>query len=94
MPHTQALVDAQATEKLVADLRKRIKGSVADMRAVFASFDTAATSVLPHKTLEAGCAALGVVLSAKEHAWVQQAAMAADGSGMVHWGVFCDAFRE
>uniref|UniRef100_A0A383VS12 EF-hand domain-containing protein n=1 Tax=Tetradesmus obliquus TaxID=3088 RepID=A0A383VS12_TETOB len=92
--NTQALVDAQATEKLVANLRKRIKGSVADMRSVFASFDTAATGVLPHKTFEAGCAALGVVLSAKEHAWVQQAAMTADGSGMVHWGVFCDAFRE
>jgi hypothetical protein len=32
-------VDAQATSKLVSNLRKRIHGSVDEMRAVFESFD-------------------------------------------------------
>mgnify|MGYP001811169355 CR=1 FL=1 len=38
-PHAQALVDAQSTAKLVSNLRKRIRGSVEEMRAVFESFD-------------------------------------------------------
>jgi len=37
--NTQALVDAQATARLVANLRKRVRGTVAEMRAVFESFD-------------------------------------------------------
>jgi len=88
----QALVDAQATERLVANLRKRINGSVADMRAVFESFDTASSGVVPSKTFQAACAALGVVLSPMEKAWVKSAA--ADASGHVRWCVFCDAFTD
>lgn len=78
---------------LVANLRKRINGSVADMRAVFASIDTAGSGLLPAKAFQAGCATLGVVLSAKEQAWVQQAATAADGI-LISWAAFCDAFKE
>lgn len=90
--YKQALVDAQATERLVANLRERINGSVADMQAVFESFDTASSGVVPAKTFQAACAALGVVLSPMEKAWVKSAA--ADASGDVRWCVFCDAFAD
>lgn len=83
-------MDAQATERLVLNLRKRINGTVADMRAVLESFDTANSGVLPAKSFQAACAALGVVLSPMEQAWVKRAAT--DMSGCVNWGVFCDAF--
>lgn len=88
--HMQALVDAQTTERLVANLRKRINGSVADMRAIFGSFEApggAGAGALPPKAFTAGCAALGVVLSAKEQAWVAGLAPA----GAVDWRAFCDA---
>lgn len=88
----QALVDSQATERLVANLRKRINGTIDEIRAVFTSFDPEGTGLLPPKMFQAACATLGVVLSAKEQAWVQQAVV--DGSGNVRWHVFCDAFRE
>jgi hypothetical protein len=88
-------VDAQATQRLVANLRKRINGSVADMRAVFASLDAAGAGALPHKAFLAACAALGVVLSATELAWVQRtAADDAAAPGVVQWTAFCDAFDE
>lgn len=90
----QALVDAQATERLVANLRKRINGSLEDIRGVFTSLDLEDAGVLPAKTFQAACATLGVVLSSKEQAWVQQAVLTADGSGSMNWRVFCDAFRE
>jgi len=50
--------------------------------------------VLPPRKFEAGCAALGVVLSAKEHEWVGRAAAAGDGSAGVDYRAFCDAFRD
>lgn len=87
-------MDAQGSERLCASLRKRINGTVAEMRAVFTSFDPQLTGVLPAKTFEAACAALGVVLSAKEQAWVQHAAVVANGSGDVDWQVFCSAFQD
>lgn len=87
----QALVDAQATERLAANLRKRINGSVADMRAVFESFDTAGSGALPARTFQAACAALGVVLSAMEQQWVKNTA-ADSSTGAVNWKLFCDAF--
>jgi hypothetical protein len=88
---SQALVDAQATERLVANLRKRINGSIEDMRAVFGSFDKADSGVLPAKTFTAACAALGVVLSPQERAWVGRAC-AADTAGAASWRSFCGAF--
>lgn len=91
--NTQALVDAQATERLVANLRKRINGSVADMRAVFESFDSAGSGMLPDRQFKAACAALGVVLSAQEQAWVRRAATDA-ASGAVSWRAFCDSFAD
>eukprot|EP00878_Enallax_costatus_P035636 GHUV01039820.1.p1 GENE.GHUV01039820.1~~GHUV01039820.1.p1 ORF type:complete len:188 (+),score=77.77 GHUV01039820.1:629-1192(+) len=89
--NTQALVDAQGTERLVANLRKRINGTLDEIRAVFTSFDPEGTGVLPAKKFQAACATLGVVLSAKEQEWVRQAV--SDGSD-VKWVAFCDAFRE
>ncbi|KAF8071076.1 elmoA [Scenedesmus sp. PABB004] len=68
-PRPQALVDAQATAALVANLRKRVNGGTADMVAVFQSFDADGSGLLPAKAFQAGCAALGVVLSPKEAAW-------------------------
>lgn len=88
----QALVDAQATERLVANLRKRVNGSIADMRAVFESFDSAGSGMLPDRAFKAACAALGVVLSAQEQAWVKRAAT--DAAGSVSWEAFCDSFAE
>lgn len=87
----QALVDAQATERLVANLRKRINGSIEDVRVAFGSFDTADSGVLPAKTFTAACAALGVVLAPQERAWVTRACTA-DAAGAVSWHSFCDAF--
>jgi hypothetical protein len=91
---TQALADAQATERLVANLRKRINGSMADMRVVFESFDAAGSGLLPYKAFQVACAALGVVLSPQEQAWVKaRAAAGADApAGCVKWGAFCEAF--
>jgi Ca2+-binding EF-hand superfamily protein len=89
----QALVDAQATERLVANLRKRINGSIADMHAVFKSFDSAGNGVLPAKAFTAACAALGVVLSPQEQAWVKRACTA-DAHGSVSWHAFCGAFVD
>jgi hypothetical protein len=88
----QQLVDAQATERLVCNLHKRINGTVADMRAVFESFDKAGSGVLPAKAFQAACAAVGVVLSPHEQAWVKRAA--ADAAGAVKWTVFVDAFAD
>lgn len=85
-------MDAQATERLVANLRKRINGSVADMRTVFESFDKASSGVLPPRAFQAACAALGVVLSPQEQAWVKHAAT--DASSGVSWHAFCDAFAD
>lgn len=93
LPCTQALVDAQATERLVANLRKRINGSIADMRAVFESFDNAGSGVLPAKAFTAACAALGVVLSPQEQAWVKRACTA-DAYGSVSWHAFVGAFAD
>jgi Ca2+-binding EF-hand superfamily protein len=90
--YMQALVDAQATERLVANLRKRINGSIADMRAVFESFDNAGSGVLPAKAFTAACAALGVVLSPQEQAWVKRACT--DATGSVSWHAFCGAFAD
>ncbi|KAI8469618.1 MAG: flagellar associated protein [Monoraphidium minutum] len=91
--NTQALVDAQTTAKLVGNLRKRVRGSATEMRAVFASFDQDGSGVLPERKFEAGCAALGVVLSAKEREWVARAAARDDGA-VVDYGAFCDALHE
>lgn len=88
----QALVDAQATERLVANLRKRINGSIDDMRAVFESFDKLGSGVLPAKAFQAACAALGVVLSLQEQALVKRAAT--DAYGAVSWHSFVDAFAD
>eukprot|EP00879_Flechtneria_rotunda_P002409 GHRR01002605.1.p1 GENE.GHRR01002605.1~~GHRR01002605.1.p1 ORF type:complete len:356 (+),score=108.73 GHRR01002605.1:120-1187(+) len=90
--NTQGLVDAQNIQKLTANLRKRINGSVEDMRAVFASFDPEGNGQLPAKTFQAGCAALGVVLSPKEQAWIQRECTAADNK--VDWKAFCNAFSD
>jgi hypothetical protein len=86
----QALVDAQATEKLVSNLRLRIHGTVDEMRLVFASFDSVGAGVLPEKLFQAGCAALGAVLSPKEQEWVQRTATSSNS--MIDWRIFCDAF--
>lgn len=88
----QALVDAQGTERLAANLRKRINGTLEEIRAVFTSFDREGTGLLPAKKFQAACATLGVVLSTKEQDWVRQAV--SDGSGNVNWVAFCDAFDE
>ena len=85
-------MDAQSTSKLVANLRKCINGSVPEMEAVFASFDPAGSGLLPAKTFQAGCAALGVVLSPSEWTWVQRAAT--DASGMISWRQFCAALSS
>jgi hypothetical protein len=37
--NTQALADAHTTARLVANLRRRVRGSVAEMRTVFGSLD-------------------------------------------------------
>jgi hypothetical protein len=50
--------------------------------------------VLAERKFEAGCAALGVVLSPKEREWVERAATARDGAGAVDYRVFCSAFAE
>lgn len=76
----------------MANLRKRINGSDSDMRAVFESFDTASSGVLPAKAFSAACAALGVVLSPQEMSWVKRAA--ADASGCVRWTTFCNSFAD
>eukprot|EP00775_Hariotina_reticulata_P006099 gene6099-6337_t len=90
--NTQALVDAQAAEKLVSNLRSRIHGTVDEMRLVFASFDSTCAGALPEKLFQAGCAALGVVLSPKEQDWVQRTATSSNN--MVDWRIFCDAFAH
>lgn len=91
--NTQALADVHATYKLASNLRKRIHGSVEDLRAVFDSFDQEKCGHLPERRFHAGCAALGVVLSCKEREWVGRVAAAADGSGAVNYGAFCDVLE-
>lgn len=53
--------------------------------------------VLPARKFEAGCAALGVVLSPKERAWVGAAAALGGGGyseeGEVDYHAFCDALE-
>jgi hypothetical protein len=50
--------------------------------------------VLHPRKFEAGCAALGAVLSPKERAWAARAATIRDGSGGIDYRAFADAFRE
>lgn len=76
------------------NLRKRFNGTVAEMRAVFESFDDNKSGLLPMKDCHAGCAALGVVLSAAERDFVNKVALAKDGSNNVLYNDFCDYFRD
>lgn len=39
MDNTQALVDAHATARLVANLRARVRGTVGELRAALEAFD-------------------------------------------------------
>ncbi|GBF88223.1 flagellar associated protein [Raphidocelis subcapitata] len=89
--NTQALADATSTARLVAHLRARVRGGVDGMRAVFEGLDADGSGVLPARQFEAGCAALGVVLSAREREWAERAAGARDGSGATDYRAFCDA---
>lgn len=52
------------------------------------------SGVLPPRKFEAGLAALGVVLSAKEHEWVARTAAVRDGSGAIYYRTFCDTFSD
>jgi hypothetical protein len=162
--NTQALADATCTARLVTHLRRRVRGGVDGMRAVFEGLDAVSPRVLlggpaaaerawggghasldlsanasalvtawsvcvllsvfggdamplgcahrvhpparppppqdgsgalPVRQFEAGCAALGVVLSAREREWAERAAGACGGGGgELDYRAFCDALLE
>ena len=99
--NTQALADAQAAARLRARLRARVRGGAGELRAALAAFDATGAGALPPRAFDAGCAALGVVLSAREREWAEGVAAVArggggeggegGGEGAMDYGAFCDA---
>lgn len=89
--NSQQAADAALTNSLLSAVHKKVAPVVGDMQTVLAAFDRGATGFVTVPDLQAGCAALGVVLSQSELAAVLPL-LGRNGAGEVSYSSFLDIF--
>lgn len=93
LDNSQQAADASLTNSLLSGVHKKVVPVVGDLGTVLAAFDREGTGFLTVGDLQAGCAALGVVLSQSELAAVLPL-LERNGAGNVSYRTFLDIFSK